>query len=499
MLWTISVVLAVALSYFVVDRLWLSKRSAGAAASAALPSATAPEKSIAVLPFVDMSEKHDQEYFSDGLSEELINLLAKIQGLQVIARTSSFYFKGRSEKIGTIARELGVAYVLEGSVRKAGTTVRVTAQLIRADTGVHVWSETYDRDLKEVLALQAEVAHAIAVKLRGKISFALAPHEAITLNAEVYELYLRGRYARDKGSADDLNLAFDYFRQALEKDPQYAPAYAELADCYARLPFYSETRPAEAFPKAKAAALKALQLDPTLAEAHASMAYVKSYYDWDWTDAEQEFRKALELNPNYADAHHAYSRFLASLGRLEEARAELERALELDPLSLLIQANRGVISYFGRRYDQAIQELRETNALDPKFFVPYWGLGLSYEQMGKYQEAVTQLQKAIDLAGRGANGIASLGHAYALAGRRGEALTILRELNERAKKKYVSSYQIALVYLGLHQNDQAMKQLENAYQERSTLLSYLKMDPRFDPLRSDPRFNALLRKMRLPE
>jgi TolB-like protein/tetratricopeptide (TPR) repeat protein len=460
-------------------------------------SVLAHVQSIAVLPLANLSQDAGQDYLADGLTEALTTDLGKLRALRVISRTSTAQYKGTKKSVPEIAQELRVDALVEGAVMRSGDRVRITAQLIEAPADRHVWAETYDRDVRDVLALQADVARAIAVQIRGNLSSTPAPHGAIPLNPEVYELYLKGRYARDQGREDGRKLAFEYFRQALEKDPQYAPAYAGLADCYARLPFYSETSPAEAFPKAKAAALKALQLDQTLAEAHVSMAYVKTYYDWNWAGAEEEFKKALELDPNYAEAHHFYSRFLASLGRVEEARVELMRAQELDPLSLLVQANSGVISYFGRQYDQAIQELRQINRLDPRFFVPYWGLGLCYEQMGVYEEAVTQLQKAIELSGRGANGIASLGHAYGLAGRRGEALKILLELEERAKRSYVSSYQIALVYLGLHRNDEAMKQLENAYQERSTLLTYLRMDPRFDPLRSDPRFEDLLRRIGL--
>jgi len=460
-------------------------------------SVRANVQSIAILPLANLSQDAGQDYLADGLTEALTTDLGKLRSLRVISRTSTARYKGTKKSVPEIARELQVDAVVEGAVMRSGDRVRITAQLIEAPADRHVWAETYDRDVRDVLALQADVARAIAVQIRGNLSSTPAPHGGIPLSPEVYELYLKGRYARDQGSEDGRKLAFEYFRQAIEKDPQYAPAYAGLADCYARLPFYSETPPAEAFPKAKAAALKALQLDPTLAEAHASMAYVKTYYDWDWAGAEEEFRKALELDPNYAEAHHSYSRFLASLGRIEEARAELKRAQELDPLSLLVQANSGVISYFARQYDQAIQELQQVSRLDPKFFVPYWGLGLCYEQMGVYEEAVVQLQKAIDLSGRGANGIASLGHAYGLAGQRSEARKILLELEERAKRKYVSSYQIALVDLGLHRDDEAMKHLESAYQERSTLLPYLRMDPRFDPLRSDPRFEDLVRRIGL--
>lgn len=454
--------------------------------------------SIAVLPLVNLSHDTGQDYLADGLTEALTTDLGKLSTLRVISRTSTGRFKGTNKSVPEIARELRVDALVEGAVLRSGDKVRVTAQLIELPADRHVWAETYDRDVRDVLALQADVARAIAVQVRGKLSSASALRGEIAANPEAYELYLKGRYARDQGSEEGVKLAFEYFREAIGKDPQYAPAYAGLADCYARLPFYSDARPEEAFPKAKAAALKALALDQALAEAHASMAYVKTYYDWDWTGAEQEFRTALALNPSYAEAHHSYSRFLASLGRVDEARAELSHAQELDPLSLLVQANKGIISYFGRQYEQAVEELQTVTRLDPKFFVPYWGVGLCYEQEGRYEDAVAQLQKAIDLSGRGVNGIASLGHAFGLAGRRNDAQKILAELQERSKTRYVSAYQLAVVYLGLQRTDEAMDQLENAYQERSTLLTYLKMDPRIDPLRSDPRFKDLLRRIGLP-
>ena len=360
-----------------------------------------------------------------------------------------------------------------------------------------LWSGTFDRDLENVLALEDEVAHAVALQIRLKL--ASSPGMRPRVNPVAYDLYLKGRYALDQDSADDLNLAFVYFRQGIEKDPQYAPLYAGLAAAYGRLPFYTDTRPSDAFPKAKEAAAKALQLEPTLAEAHASMAYVLNYYDWDRSSAEKEFNRALELDPNDADARHAYGRFLASMGRIDEARAELSRAQELDPLSLGIQSNMAMISYFARRYDDALQQLQKVLALDPKFPVPYWAIGMCYEQLKKYPEAVAQFQMGIELSGRGSNGIASLAHAYGLAGKRVEAQKILAELSARAKTKYVSSYQFAVIYLGLGQNERAIAALECAYSERSTLLGYLKMDPRFDPLRSDPRFQSLLSRIHLPE
>ena len=455
-------------------------------------------RSIAVLPLENLSNDPQQEYFADGLTEALITDLGKISALRVISRTSVIRYKGAKRAVPDIARELGVEALVEGAVLRSGDRVRITAQLIDAQTDRHLWAESYERDLRDVLALQAEVARSIALQVRVKLSPLPGPLRTGALNPEAYELYLKGRYSHDKGNEEGLKLAFAYFQQALELDPQYAAAYAGLADSYAMLPFYTDTPPREAFPKAKAAATKALQLDDALAEAHASMAYVKTYFDWDWAAAEQEFKRTLELNPNHSAARHAYSRYLASLGRLTEARAELKRAQELDPLSLLVQANAGVISYFGRQYGEAMQELRKTNELDPHFPVPYWGMGLCYEQQGKYEEAIAQFQKTIESSGRGANTIASLGHVFGLAARPVEAQKILLELKERSKQRYVSSYQFALVELGVGRTDQAIRELEAAFEERSTLLTYLKMDPRFDPLRSDPRFQDLLRRIGLP-
>lgn len=379
---------------------------------------------------------------------------------------------------------------------RSGSEVRIAVELYDGTSDRQLWSETFERSLNDVLALEEEVAHAIAVKIRLKL--APSTGTSASIKPEAYDLYLKGRYSLDQDSTDGLKLAFVYFRQGIEKDSHYAPLYAGLADAYARLPFYTDTRPSEAFPQAKEAAAKALQLDPTLAEAHASMAYVMNYYDWDRSGAEQEFKHALELNPNDAAVYHAYGRFLASMGRVDEARAELNRAQELDPLSLGIQSNMGMISYFAGQYDDALQQLQKVLELDPKFPVPYWGSGMCYEQLKKYPEALAQFQKGIELSGRGANGIASLAHAYGLAGQGAEAQKILVELRDRSKTEYVSSYQFAVIYLGLSQKERAIAALEDAYRERSTLLGYLKMDPRFGPIRSDPRFQHLLGRIHFP-
>ena len=460
-------------------------------------SATPAIRSLAVLPLANLSGDASQDFFVDGMTAELIRQVSKITNLRVVSRTSVMGYKGTHTPLPQIARELKVDALLEGSVARSGNHIRIAVKLYDGVSERELWSETFDRSLTDVLALEDEVGHAIAVQIRLKT--ASSPGTPASINPDAYDLYLKGRYSLDQGSEEDLKLAFVYFRQGIQKDPQYAPLYAGLADAYARLPFYTDTRPSEAFPEAKDAAAKALQLDPNLPEAHASMAYVLNYYDWDRSRAEQEFKRALELDPNDAAAYHAYGRFLASLGRVDEARAELNRAQELDPLSLIIQSNAGMIAYFARQYDQALQQLQKVLELDPKFPVPYWGIGMCYEQLKKYPEALAQFQKGIELSGRGTNGIASLAHAHGLAGQRAEAQKILAELTARSKTKYVSSYQFAVVYLGLGQKERAIAALEEAYHERSTLLGYLKMDPRFDPLRSDPQFQSLLARIHLHE
>jgi len=456
-------------------------------------------RSIAVLPLENLSNDPQQDYFADGLTEALITDLGKVSSLRVISRTSVTRFKGAKKAVPEIGRELGVDTLVEGAVLRSGDRVRITAQLIDAGTDRHLWAESYERDLRDIIALQAEVARAIALQIRVKLSPSPGPLRTDARTLEAYELYLKGRYSRDKGDDEGLKLAFGYFQQALQADPQYAAAYAGLSESYAMLPFYTHTPPREAFPQAKKAAAKALELDDGLAEAHAAMAYVKTYFDWDWAGAEREFRRALELNANSADTHHSYSRYLASLGRLTEARVELMRAQELDPLSLIIQANAGVISYFGRDYNNAINELRKTNEVDPHFPVPYWGLGMCYEQQGKYEEAIAQFQKTIEVSGREPNTIASLAHTLGLAGRVADAKKILLELKERSKKDYVSSYQLAVIELGLGHKDEALKDLGAAFLERSTLLAYLKMDPRFDPLRTDQDFQKLVSGIGFPQ
>jgi TolB-like protein/Flp pilus assembly protein TadD len=472
--------------------------SAVVAESTVLP-VVQTENSIAVLPFVNMSSESEQEYFSDGISEQLLTFLAKIPELRVISRSSAFSLKGQDIEVPEIARRLNVTHVLEGSVRKAGNRVRITAQLIDGRSDAHVWSETYDRELTDIFAVQDEIALAVVHQLKLALLKDDLPARTTTTNLEAYNAYLRGRFYWNEGDPTDLEKARQNFERALEIDPGYALAHAAMADYYSALPFYSSSLPDEVFPKAKAAVAKALELDSQLAEAHAALAYIRTYYDWDWRDAGKEFVLALALDPNNASLRHRYSRYLSSVGRTEEALVHMQRARELDPLSLIIQANVGVIHYFGRQFDETLRHLRQLAATEPEFPVAHWGIGLALEQMGDMDGALASFQKAAELTERGTNVLASMGRAYAASGKPDEARKILQELAARAKQRYVPSYQVALVYAGLGDKEKAFESLERAFEERSTLLTYLKMDPRFDSLRKDPRYQAMLRRLNLVE
>lgn len=462
--------------------------------------AVAPsEKSIAVLPFVNMSSEAEQEYLSDGISEQLLNLLAKIPELRVISRSSAFSLKGKNIEVREIAKRLNVTHVLEGLVRKAGNQVRIAAKLIEAPSDTHVWSETYDRELTDIFAVQDEIALAVVHQLKLALLNDDLPTRSATTSLEAYNAYLRGRFYWNEGDPTDLEKARQNFERALEIDPDYALAHAAMADYYSALPFYSNSLPDEVFPKAKAAVARALELDRQLAEAHAALAYIRTYYDWDWRDAGKEFELALALDPNNASLRHRYSRYLSSLGRTDEALVHMKRARELDPLSLIIQANVGVIHYFGRQFDEALRHLQQLAAAEPEFPVAHWGIGLAREQKGDMDDALASFQKAAELTKRGTNVLASLGRAYAMSGKPDEARKILQELAARAKQRYVPAYHVALVHAGLGDKDKAFESLEKAFDERSTLLTYLKMDPRFDSLRGDPRFQAMLRRLNFLE
>ena len=454
--------------------------------------------SIAVLPFRDMSPQGDQDYFCEGMAEELINALAQIEGLRVVARTSAFQFKGKSLDVRNIGEQLDVGTVLEGSVRKAGNRVRVTAQLVSVADGFHLWSEKYDRDLEDIFSIQDEISLAIVEKLKVRL-FGEEKDRLLkryTMNLDAYNLYLQGRWMWNKRTEEGLRKAIGYFRQAIEKDPNYALACAGLASAYAVLPEYALIPPKEMIPKAEGAARKALELDPTLGEAHAVLGLIKCNFEWDWAGAEREFKRAIELDPSNPTARHWHSHLLRGRGRLDEALAEIKRAQDLDPLSLVISTNVGNVLYYMRQYDEAIVQYKKTLDLDPDFPVAHLDLGYVHVAQGRFDEAIAEFQKARALLPSDPFGLSELGYAYAQSGNKGEAARILNELFGFSKQGSSVSAGIGMVYHGLGDKEKAFEWLEKAYQERAMPLE-VKVDPVWDGLRSDPRFTALLKKIGL--
>jgi tetratricopeptide (TPR) repeat protein len=388
---------------------------------------------------------------------------------------------------------------VEGSVVRSGDKLRITVQLVDARTDRHIWAEDYNRDLRDVVAVQGDVARRIAEEIR----ITLTPEQRAELtsrhqiNPEAYEAYLRGRYFWNRRTEEGMKKAIEYFEQSMDKDPNSPLAYDGLADCWLSLGWYGYLPPKETFPQAKIAAMKAMELDASLAEAHTSLAFASMNYDWDWSAAEREFQKAIELNPNYANAHHWYADYLSAVGRHQEAITESKRALELDPVSPIINAWLGWRYFFARQYDLAIEQYLKTLEMDPTFVPAHLVLGQGYEQKSMPEKAIDELQEAVSLSGGSSLYVSSLAHAYATAGRRAEAERLLRQMNERARHNYVPSFHIAIIHAGLGQRDQALVWLEKGYQERSAWMVWLKVDPRFDVLRSDPRFQDLLRRVGL--
>jgi TolB-like protein/Flp pilus assembly protein TadD len=463
--------------------------------------ANLPPKSIAVLPFENLSGDPDNAYFTDGIQDEILTRLAKIADLKVISRTSTQRYKSSPDDLPQIAKRLGVSSILEGSVQKTADRVRVTVQLINAASDAHLWGETYDRNLTDVFAAESDIAKMIADTLRAKLSGSEQHAIAVrpTESAEAHQLYLRGRYFWNKRTGADLKKSIDYFNQAIDKDPNYALAYAGVADAYVLFSAYAEGSPKDSLPQAKAAAKKALELDSTLGEAHASLAQALLAYDLDFAGANREFRRAIELNPNYATAHHWYAESgLVPLGQFDDAIAEAKRALELDPLSVIINADVGTILTSARRYDQAIEQLRKTVEMDPGFYYAHWTLGDALELKGRNEEAMAEYKKAIALNDDPLPR-ALLGHLYAKIGRKDEALTILKQLRalrESSKQRYVSPYNLALIHIGLGQKNEAVQLLEETYEDRDGYnIAFIKVEPMLDPLRGDPRFEALVQKV----
>jgi len=454
-----------------------------------------PAKSIAVLPFENLSGNPENAYFTDGIQEEILTRLAKIADLKVISRTSTARYKSSPANLRQIAKQLGVANILEGTVQKAADQVRVNVQLIKAETDAHLWAETYDRKLTDIFGVESDIAKTIAdtlqAKLTGSEKNAIAAQP--TENTEAHEFYLKGRYFWNKRTGPDLRKAIDYFKQAIDKDPKYALAYAGLADSYTLLSAYGAGSPQESFPSAKTAAQKALELDDTLAEAHTSLGQILLFYDLDLAGSTKEFERAIALNPNYATAHHWYGVGPAmSLGEFDRAIAELRRAQQLDPLSLIINADLGVAFATARRYDEAIAQLRKTIEMDPRFYYAHWNLGVALELKGELREALAEYKKAAELDDDPIV-LGLIAHAYAKLGERDQAVKLLAQLHQVAAHRYVPFSTFAGVYMALGEKDKAIDYLERAYRDHA--LSGIKVDPMLDPLRGDPRFEALVARI----
>ena len=453
--------------------------------------------SVAVLPFVNASGNPDSEYLSDGITESLINSLSQLPHLKVMSRDSAFMYKGKDTDAHTVGQALGVRAVLKGHVMQRGDELEISAELVDARDDSHIWGQQYSRKASDIFALQGDLAKdmtsMLRVRLNGEDEKRMT--KSYTANPEAYQDYLKGRYWSNKQNEEGLNKGIEYFQQAIETDPTYAPAYSGLADCYNVLGGLDFVTPNEVYPKAEAAALKALEIDESLAEAHASLGLLKADYHWDRSGAEREFQRAIELNPNYAYAHQWYALSLEDAGRTAEALAQSKRALELDPLSIPINRNLGYTFYFARQYDQAIEQLQKTLELDPGFVPALAVLGSAYLQKSMYQEGIAEFEKALSIAPGNTQALWRLGYAYAVTGRRAEAQKVVDDLS---KKKYVPAVTMAIIYTGLGQKDQAFQWLEKSYEEHdSGPFSFIKVYPIFDPLRSDPRFQDLLRRMNL--
>jgi len=465
-----------------------------------LTAAAPTTPSIAVLPFANLSADPEQEYFCDGMAEEIINALTHVEGLRVVARTSCFAFKGKQADIREIGRQLNVGTVLEGSVRKAGNRLRITAQLVNVADGYHLWSERYDRDSEDIFAIQDEISLAIVGNLKVKL---LKEDEAAltkrhTADPEAHKLYLKGRYFWSRRTRESFEKAIDYFKKATVIDPKYALAYAGMAASYNDLPNYSSLPPAEAYPQAKEAAIKALEFDPDLAEGHTALGLILSDYEWDWEGAERAFKRAIKLNPAYETAHQWYAHLLAYLGRADEAIAEMNKSYELDPLSLAVNRNFGFLYYLLHRFDDALTMLHRAVELDATFSYTYFIMGMAYLRKEQFEEAIQALQKERSLTG-GANPVVvvPLGTAYARMGDRKKADEVLAGVEELMKHEYISPFYLGQLYFALGKFDEGFELFEKAYNERDIYLRLLKAHPIEDEVRADPRFTALLKKMNL--
>lgn len=453
---------------------------------------------VAILPLENRTGDSTQNYIVDGLTESVISDLARLEGVDVISLASVIGYRTAPKPVDSIARALDVKAVVAGSLQRLDGRLQVALQLLAPGT-TPAPADTLDAAPGQIDALENRIVQLLVRQIGGKLTRERSNSATESPNAEVQQLYLRARYNLATRTPEGMQNALDYFRQVLALDPAHAPSYAGLAQYYSLLPFYTNSPPSEAFARAKAAAEKALQLDQYLPEAHGVLGYVRAYGDFDWMGAQQSYLRAVALQPSNADLHHALSRLHAALGRIPEAVAEAERAHVLDPLSLVAHANIGIIAYFARDYAEARRRLSATLEIDPSFSTAHWGLGLVHEQLGQPAQAESAFAKAIAIAGRGRNTLASLGHMLATTGRGPEAEAILNELTQSGRGGPINPYMLALVLVGLGRNDEALTMLEQSYSERSALLSYLGRDPRFDSLRSVPRFTALLRRMNLAQ
>jgi len=492
-IWVLSVlVVALAASAYV----WIS--------NATRPTNSGVQvRSLAVLPFKPLVAAARDEYLELGMADALITRLSNLRQLVVRPTSAIVKYAGAGQDPLAAGRDLRVDAVLDGRIQRAGDRIRVTVQLIQVGDGRPLWAETFEQQWTHIFAMQ----NSISEKMTEALRFTLSGEEKKRLarrdtdSAEAYQLYLKGRYCWNKRTEEWLRKGIQFFQQAIEADPGYALAYVGLADSYTQLAIVDigGLRPKEAFPQAKEAAARALSIDQTLAEAHATLGFAGLHYDWDWPGAEREVKRAIELNPNYATAHQWYGLFLSAMGRHDEAIREATRAHDLDPVSLAISRGVAFRPYEARRYDQAIESARKTLELEPSFAPVRYVLGLAYVQKASFERAIGELQQAVTLSGGNPTYIGALGFAYARAGRKGDARTVIADLEELSKRRYVPPYNIALIYTGLGENDRAFEWLQKAYEERSSRLVWLKVVPEVDSLRADPRFQDLLRRVGLSD
>ena len=455
-------------------------------------------RSIAVLPFSNISADPANEYFCDGLAEELLNALAKVERLKVAARTSAFAFKNKDASVSEIARSLKVDSILEGSVQKSRDRVRITVQLIDTSNGYHLWSERFDRVMDDIFDIQDEITAAVVDALKLKLLGGSANKvKRSTENAEAYELYLKGRYNWNKMEGAALQRAVDYYRQALEVDADYALAYAGLSDAYVLLVNHAGAPIKETIPMATAAATKAIELDPELADGYTSLGLVKTFYDWDWTGAETSLRRAIELNPSSSHAQHILAIRLILDGRLDEAAEHFRAAHDLDPLSPSINEHLAFPAYYSRDYDRAIVQFEKTIAMEPGFKNVHFRLALAYVQKGRYQEAIDKIHDAQKIS-FDRDAVAWIGYAYGLMGKEAEARAVLADLHAFSEELYVPSYNFAIVHLGLGETEEAFEWLERGVKDKDYWLIFINVDPDLDPLRNDPRFDRLVRTVGIP-